>query len=77
MSCWRHWWKLCVGTFCLPANYTRMTFLFRCWHPGWVRPKPGGCGPTCATIALQETTHPLQCGSRIPRIARASIRNRA
>ncbi len=34
-----------------------MTCRFRCWHQGWARPKPGGCGPTCATIAPQETTH--------------------
>jgi len=40
--------------------------------PGWARPKPGGCGPTCATIAPQQTTHPLRCGSRIHRIARGA-----
>src|SRR5208337_2616417 len=74
-GCSRRWWKRCDVTCWLRTNYTRMTRRFRCWHPGWARPKQGGCGLTCETIVPQATAHPLPCGSRIHRIARANTLN--
>jgi len=56
------------------GNYMRMTRPFRCWRQGWVKLKQDDCGPTCATIVRQEIAHPLRCGSRIHRTARANIR---
>ena len=51
-----------------------MTRRFRCWRRATAKPKPGGCGPTCAMIAPRETRRRQRCGSPTRRIAKASIR---
>jgi hypothetical protein len=55
---------------------TLMTPRCRCSIPAAARPRPDGCGLTCAMIVrLPVATH-RRCGIAIPPIAKASIRNR-
>ncbi len=39
----------CAGTSSPPTSFTAMTRRFRCWLRVAERPRPGGCGRTCAT----------------------------
>src|SRR5438128_2547243 len=47
---------------------------FRCWHRGWERPRPAGCGRMCEMIGRPAMERHRQCGFATHQIGRASIR---
>ena len=57
------------------TSFMPMTRRFRCWRPGWERPRRDGCGPMYAMIGRQPIQRHPRCGSATQLIARASIRS--
>jgi transposase len=59
------------GATCWPrTSCTRTTPRFRCWNRVAGKPRPDGCGRTCAMIGRRGAPSHRRCGSNIRRTAR-------
>ena len=68
-------WSMPWAAMCSrPARCTPTIPRCRCWIRVAARPRPDGCGPTCAMIGRRAAAIPRRCGIATRPIARPSIR---